>query len=257
MLFSILIPAFNEEHYLPETLSTTREALEKVLPDHNEWEIIVCDNNSSDRTAEMARTLGATVVFEPVNQIARARNTAARAASGEWLIFLDADTHPNSGLLQEIMAGIRNFPLVGFGSTIRVIRGSLFNRLRLERLNFLYRLFQMSGGAFLGCRRSAFEAIGGFGEQYYAIEELDFLLRLKKFGRKTGQRFNVFYHHPVLTSGRKGEMSGRAMFRLFVSNVLAVLLVLFQWALPRRWVHFMGQRWLTYWYSGQRNTPDD
>ena len=62
-------------------------------------ELIVCDNNSTDRTAEIARNAGARVVFEPVNQIARARNRGAAAATGDWLIFVDADSHPSAGLV--------------------------------------------------------------------------------------------------------------------------------------------------------------
>jgi len=54
--------------------------------------MIVCDNNSTDRTAEIARAAGAIVVYEPVNQIARRRNCGAAAATGDWLIFVDADS---------------------------------------------------------------------------------------------------------------------------------------------------------------------
>src|SRR5438876_11028275 len=67
-------------------------------------ELIVCDNNSDDRTAQIARAAGARVVFEPVNQIARARNTGAAHAAGEWLIFIDADSHPS----RELFGGRRS-----------------------------------------------------------------------------------------------------------------------------------------------------
>ena len=60
-------------------------------------ELIVCDNNSSDATPAIAAAAGARVVFEPVNQIGRARNAAAAAATGDWLVFVDADSHPTAG----------------------------------------------------------------------------------------------------------------------------------------------------------------
>ena len=92
MLISIAIPAFNEAKYLPETISAARCA-SRVF-DAAGWasEIVVCDNNSTDDTAEVARAAGVRVVFEPFNQIAASRNAAGRAVKGEWLVFIDADT---------------------------------------------------------------------------------------------------------------------------------------------------------------------
>ncbi|MGC9035233.1 MAG: glycosyltransferase family 2 protein, partial [Verrucomicrobiia bacterium] len=76
MKISIVIPAYNEEKLLPQTLLHVKKAAEAFLNKNWEYEIIVCDNNSSDNTAEIARLYGAMVVFEPINQIARARNKA-------------------------------------------------------------------------------------------------------------------------------------------------------------------------------------
>ena len=69
----------------------------------HEGQLIVVDNNSSDATAQIARDHGATVVYEPVNQIARARNRGAEAAEGEALIFLDADSQCTSCLLGHVL----------------------------------------------------------------------------------------------------------------------------------------------------------
>ena len=79
MKLSIIIPAFNEERLIGETLSRVQAGMAAFLRRGWETELIVCDNNSSDRTAELARTAGAKVVFEPINQIARARNSGACA----------------------------------------------------------------------------------------------------------------------------------------------------------------------------------
>src|SRR2546428_7859476 len=73
-------------------------------------ELVVCDNNSTDRTAQIARAAGARVVSEPLNQISRARNTGAREAQGRFLIFVDADTHLAPEPLHEALARL------GFGT---------------------------------------------------------------------------------------------------------------------------------------------
>src|SRR5881397_2863013 len=83
-----------------------------------EPELIVCDNNSTDRTAELARAAGARVVFEPVNQISRARNAGAAAASGDWLVFVDADSRPSPGLFAELAGAIASGQVLGGGSTV-------------------------------------------------------------------------------------------------------------------------------------------
>ena len=103
---SVIVPAYNEERLLGESLRHIRAAM-TVFPERGwETELIVCDNNSTDRTAEIAHEAGAQVVFEPVNQIARARNTGAAAATGDWLVFVDADSHPTRELFADVAAQI-------------------------------------------------------------------------------------------------------------------------------------------------------
>jgi len=103
MKISIVIPAFNEERLLGESLAQIKVAANVFIKTGWQTELIVCDNNSTDRTAEIARTAGALVVFEPINQIARARNTGASAATGGWLIFVDADSHPSAELFADAL----------------------------------------------------------------------------------------------------------------------------------------------------------
>ena len=101
MDYSIIIPAYNETEQLPSTLSAIRASM---AASNLQGECIVVDNNSTDTTAETARLNGADlVVFEPINQIARARNTGARASQGRYLIFIDADTRINPTLLLQAL----------------------------------------------------------------------------------------------------------------------------------------------------------
>jgi glycosyltransferase involved in cell wall biosynthesis len=98
-LISFIIPAFNEAKLLPETLAGIRRAADVLTVRNVAWEIVVCDNNSTDDTARIAEQHGARVVFEKVNQISRARNTGASIAAGDWFVFIDADSVPPGGLL--------------------------------------------------------------------------------------------------------------------------------------------------------------
>ena len=252
MLLSIVIPAFNEGEKLERTVECLEYALTSTNLVRDSWEIIVCDNNSTDRTAAIASSLGATVVYEPVNQISRARNTGATIAKGKWLLFLDADSFPSPQLMTDVLEVIGNRNIVGCGATVSVEDGTTFNRLRMERLNPLFRALRLSGGAFLLCRRDAFLRIGGFSTGLYALEDIEFVLRLKRYGRSIGNAFIVLHKHPVITSGRKGEYRLSSMLALVSSNIIALVLFALHFVLPRRWVGALGARLLQYWYRSPR-----
>ncbi len=199
---SILIPAYNEAVELPETLARVRAAVESV--GLSDWELIVCDNNSTDDTADIAARSGARVVFEPHNQIARARNRAAGEARGEWLLFIDADTRLSPDLLAAALRAMARTDIAGGGAPVmfaepppRIARGltALWNRVSL-RLNW-------AAGCFLFCRRVAWIETGGFDEGFYASEEIWFSRRLQRWARRHGQRFRVMAAPAVVTSGRK------------------------------------------------------
>lgn len=245
---SLIIPAYNEERFLGRTIERLQFALAANQSEELTWEIILCDNNSTDKTAELAAQLGARVVFEPVNQISRARNTGAGIAQGDWYLFVDADSYPPPKLMAEAIAVIADGGHIGCGTTVVVEGGTLFNKLRMERLNPLFRHFNLSGGAFLICQSDAFRALGGFSTDLYAYEEIDFVLRLKRFGAKRGEKFVVLHHHPVVTSGRKADIGLVSLGRLFASNLIAVLLFILYYILPRGLVRKLGSSLLGYWY---------
>ncbi len=119
MFLSIVIPAWNEEKLLPATLAAIRTAAVASLePAGITWELIVCDNNSTDSTGRVAAAHGAQVVFEPVNQIGRARNTGAAAATGDWLLFVDADSTPSTELFSDLARTLQNPQILGGGSLL-------------------------------------------------------------------------------------------------------------------------------------------
>jgi len=248
MLISIIIPAWNEAENLTVHVPTLKLRLEKVFAEY-EWEVIVCDNNSDDTTAEIARDLGCKVVNEPINQISRARNAGAGSAKGEWLLFIDADTLPLVELLSETKELCLSGEFVGCGSTVEVDGGTLLNKLRMERLNPFFRLFNFCGGAYLLVEKDAFEKIGGFSNSLYAYEEIDFVIRLKRYAKQLGKRFTVLHHHPVITSGRKGDYNPSSLINMFFSNFAAVLLFLLHLILPAKWMQKIGRTFLGFWYK--------
>lgn len=201
MKLSLVVPAYNEERLLSGTLERLRAGM-RVFEDRG-WssELIVCDNNSTDRTADIARAAGAQVVFEPVNQIGRARNTGARAASGDWLLFVDADSSPSEALLRDVIELIQDGNAVGGGSTIALPGSPLYVRAWAAGWNLMSRLTRWAAGSFFFCEARAFRAVGGFSEELYAAEEIDLSKRLKRLGR-----FVILHRHPLVTSARKAEL---------------------------------------------------
>ncbi|MEM6804470.1 MAG: glycosyltransferase [Bacteroidota bacterium] len=248
MQLSIIIPAYNEEKLLPKSIPKIQEAAEKAFDKEYAWEIILCDNASTDQTLAIARNFGLKVVSEFEHRIAKVRNTGAKSAQGDILLFIDADTYPDVSLLKELKAQISNTNFLGAGARIHIQGGSLWGKLRMERLNPLMKTFGYSWGAFLACRRDTFEAIGGFNEDLYALEEIDFVRRLKKYGRKQGLRFFML-EGKFSSYGRKDELGIRAFIRLFISNTAAVIFLLLHSILPKGWRPKANKKLFGFWYA--------
>ena len=218
---SIIVPAFNEERLLPATLE--RLAVASGAFDQAGWsrELIVCDNNSSDRTAEIARAAGARVVFEPVNQISRARNAGAAAATGDWLLFVDADSHPPVALFADVVQTIERGDCLAGGSTVAVDSTLLIARATAAIWNRFSRATRWLAGSFIFCEAEVFRRVGGFSEQLFAAEELDLSRRLKRFARREGKRIVVLHRHPLVTSARKAHLySRRDALRFYTRLIL-------------------------------------
>jgi glycosyltransferase involved in cell wall biosynthesis len=200
---SIVVPAFNEERLFADSLRSMRCAMEVFAERGWPAELIVCDNNSDDRTAEIARAAGARVVFEPVNQIARARNKGAAHATGEWLIFVDADSHPSRELFAEAAEAMQGGRCLAGGATLEFPGGAASARLWLALWNAISRMTRWAAGSFSFCEAAAFRELGGFSEELYAGEEIDLFRRLKRLARRKGRTVVILHRHPLHTSDRK------------------------------------------------------
>lgn len=204
MDYTVVIPAFNEERFLPATLEALAAAMAEIEGDYA-GQVIVVDNNSTDGTARVAADHGARVVFEPVNQISRARNAGAAVADTPWLVFVDADTQVSGALLGAALGRLAGGRVCGGGSTLVLDHTPPRAAAMVRGWNGLSRRLGLAAGSFVFCLRSGFEAVGGFSEAVYASEEIWFSRGLKRWGRQRGLGFVVLDEAPVVTSARKLE----------------------------------------------------
>jgi glycosyltransferase involved in cell wall biosynthesis len=238
---SIVIPAFNEERLLAQTLAEINRARPAFEAAGLTSELIVCDNNSTDRTAEIARAAGATVVFEPINQIGRARNRGAAVATGEWLLFIDADSHPSPELFADVAGAIRSGHYLAGGCVIRLAGNHRAAQWLTRGWNWVSRQRRLLAGSFIFVETAAFREIGGFDDQFFTGEELDLSLRLRALGRKSGRKMVILHRHPLLTSDRKVRLySSRELLGFMLRAALR----------PKR---VMRDKAACYaWYDGRR-----
>ncbi len=203
MKLSIVIPAFNEAKRIAACVQSVLGALPaNARPD---WasEVIVVDNNSTDATAELARREGAEVVFEPVNQISRARNAGGKAATGDWLLFIDADSWLSAKTLADMLRVIENGRCAGGGCVIALDRVPFLVGHGLKVWNWLSRACQWAAGSFVFCRAEAFRDLGGFSQELFAAEEIEFSRKLKRWAKVKGLHVVILTAHPHVSSGRK------------------------------------------------------
>jgi glycosyltransferase involved in cell wall biosynthesis len=153
---SIVVPAFNEERLLGDSLAQIKSAAGAFTQIGWEVELIVCDNNSTDRTAEIARAAGAIVVFEPINQIARARNRGASIATADWLVFVDADSHPSAELFTDVAEQIKSGRCLAGGVTVRLDEKHFVAGWVTRLWNCASRIFKLLAGSFIFCEAAAF-----------------------------------------------------------------------------------------------------
>lgn len=217
---SVVIPAYNAEHTLPETLAS---ALDQTYRD---FEVVVVDDGSTDDTAGVARGVGddrVRVISVANGGVARARNTGIREASGEFITFLDADDLWRPTKLErqiELLHGEAGVGVSVTGAT-RIDSGSrpVIRRPAWSAEGLVVR--RMLGAALddycealllnsmvAGCissgmvRRSTVEQVGGFDPSFSQAADWDYWLRLSRM-----TRFGVLDDEMVLYRVHLGNMS--------------------------------------------------
>lgn len=194
LVISFIVPAHNEEALLSRTLAALHRSARAL---GEAYEIIVANDSSTDRTGAVAQEHGARVVAVNRRQIAATRNAGARAATGEWFFFVDADTIVTTRALRAALRALRAGAVGGGGSVRFDGPVPVYATVLGLMLPGLLHALQLAPGCFLYCTRPAYLTAGGFDEALHWSEEVAFARRLKRRGRF------VMVHEFVYTSGRK------------------------------------------------------
>ncbi|MBI5877966.1 MAG: glycosyltransferase family 2 protein [Chloroflexi bacterium] len=220
MLVSVVIPAYNEERYLPGCLA----ALGQVEHADFNVEVIVVDDGSTDHTGAIATSYGARVIRQPNGGVARARQAGFQAARGEIIASTDADTAPAADWLTRIVAGLGHDPRrVAIHGSVRVLNRShledslIFNLgMAFLGLNLALKRPSFSGANF-AVRRSAWLAAGGFDTSLASAEDLDLSCKLQRIGRIVLDPQMV-----VFTSDRRLREGYTEVFKHSMTNYVRV-----------------------------------
>jgi len=221
--FSVVIPARNEERLLPRLLETVEAARGAYAGGASEVEVIVADNVSTDRTAEIARAAGARVVTVEKRVIGAVRNGGAREARGEILVFVDADIRMHASTFDAIDAALATGRVVGGATGVQLERWSAGLAMTYAALMPMVWLMRMDTGPTF-VRQSDFEAIGGYDERLLVAEDVTLLFALRRLGRTRGQRLTRLRSAKAIASVRKFDAYGDwHYFRLAPAVGLEVL----------------------------------
>lgn len=187
---SFVIPCWNEETLLPECITSIQREIARwrsVDPSF-EFEIIVVDNNSTDRTADVARSHGVTVILEPLKGLTHARQAGYRIAQYQYQSYIDADNELPQGWLDNIqeledpnIVGISGPPCYNNQNSFIRLMARLF--YVLTQLSHRFVGASLQGGNFV-IKKWALDKIGGHSVdiEFYG-EDTDLAMRLAKVGK--------------------------------------------------------------------------
>ena len=242
MKFSVVIPAYNEEQYLPRLLKSIEIARANYSAGSDQIEVIVADNDSSDATAEVARAHGARVVHVPKRRIAAARNGGARASCGEILCFIDADSAIHSQTFNAIDEAMKTGRYI-WGVTGGILERKSFALLVTYCIAMPIVLLTGLDTGLSFCRREDFQSVGGYDESRLYAEDVILPLALRRLGRTKGQRTTRLPQVKALACTRKFDQFGDWHY-------FGMLRVALKSLITRKWHdEKLAER---YWYNSGR-----
>jgi glycosyltransferase involved in cell wall biosynthesis len=241
--FSLVIPAYNEEKYLPRLLGSVSVARERWRRAPDGLEVIVADNLSTDDTAEVARTWGCHLVQVEERRIASVRNGGAAVAEGDVLCFVDADSEVHPETFNAIEDSLATGRVVAGATGVRMERWSLGIAVTYAIFMPMVWFTRMDTGVVF-CRREDFVTIGGYDERRFFGEDVQLLWDLRKLGRTRGQRLTRLRSFKALGSTRKFDHHGDWHY---LSDLFALLPKML-WS-PTATSDFANK----YWYGEQRS----
>ena len=203
-MISVVTPAHNEEQFLGGCLESVRAAA--AFLDERVEHIVVL-NRCTDNTRMVAEACAHRIVFEDARNLSRIRNAGVATARGEVLVTIDADSRMSPTMLGEVLARLRSGRYIGGGVRVYPERWSVGIVCSILVVVPFLVWHGVSAGMFW-CRKSDFDAIGGFDERMNCIEDIDFGQRLKRRGRQLGQKYGTIRTAWIVTSCRKFDQFG-------------------------------------------------
>lgn len=200
MIFSIIIPTYNEEEYLPVLLDSIKEQ------DFTDYEIIVADANSEDKTREIAEEYGCIVVDGGLPAVGR--NNGAKVAKGELLLFLDSDLQLTEDYLGNVLYEFRMERLGIAITQMLPMSNRVEDKLFHDFANYFMIGIENIKPHGAGCygiiaKKSLHDECGGFDESLTFGEDTDYIERLAK-----KEPFRVLRNAKIGVSTRRLEEEG-------------------------------------------------
>lgn len=203
MKISVIIPAHNEEEYLPEGLAAVAAA-SKICP--CEVETVVVLNRCNDLTEKIAKDSGAVIAHEDAKNLAKIRNAGFAASTGDVIVTVDADSRLHPQFLRIVLEKLEK-PIIGGGAFVVPERWSVGIVASAMMVMPYLAKHRVSYGAFWTTRES-FAAIGGFNPDFVTIEDVDFAVRLRDYGLTLQKKWGTVWTAPLKTSCRKFDQYG-------------------------------------------------
>lgn len=200
-MISVIIPAYNPG----DTLGACLDALLAQSAPRSDYEIIVVDDGSTDTTRALAQSRGVRVISQPNRGAAAARNLGAAQASGDVLLFLDADSVPDARWVERMAAPFADPQIAGASGEKKTRQRELWARLVQTEYDYKYDRLASSprmdfvDSSTAGYRKDIFLSSGGFDSSLLEAEDTDLSYRLTERGcRMLLVRDALVYHtHPV------------------------------------------------------------
>ena len=200
MIFSIIIPTYNEEEYLPVLLDSIKKQ------NFDDYEIIVADANSTDKTREIAESYGCIVVDGGLP--ATGRNNGAKVAKGEYLLFLDSDLELTDDYLRNVLYEFRMERLGIAITQMLPMSDKVEDKIFHDFANYFMISVEKIKPHGAGCygiiaRKELHDACNGFNEELTFGEDTDYIERLAK-----KEPFKVLRKAKIGVSTRRLEEEG-------------------------------------------------
>ena len=182
--YSVIVPTYNEERYVRDCLQSIRDQ----RYDRSQFEVILSDAESTDRTVEIANQYCDNIVKTSRRGIAVGRNLGAAEAKGEYLVFVDADAVLEQDFLHELDNSFRDRIAVAVTGIAKPSDGKAFQRFVYHGTYLLVQAlsgcgFPLFPGICVSYRKNEFERVNGFREDFGVVEDLDLSRRISKLGR--------------------------------------------------------------------------